>query len=74
MTEAYFVCHISPTFQVFFDSCLHWVSVVCAFKVIEAIRSVKIPSNECCLNINLSSEDLINIVEMHLEDIQVIQE
>ena len=28
--------------------------------------------NECCLNINLSSEDLINIVEMHLEDIQVI--
>ena len=28
--------------------------------------------NECCLNLNLSSEDLINFVEMHLENIQVI--
>ena len=26
--EAYFVCHIGPSFQNFFDLCLHWVSVV----------------------------------------------
>ena len=26
--EAYFVCHIGPNFQIFFDLCLHWVSVV----------------------------------------------
>ena len=29
--EAYFVCYISPIFQIhIFDLCLHWVSVVCA--------------------------------------------
>ena len=27
--EAYYVCHIGPNFQGFFDFCLHWVSVVC---------------------------------------------
>ena len=26
--EAYFVCHVGPNFQIFFDICLHWVSVV----------------------------------------------
>ena len=26
--KAYFVCHIGPNFQIFFDLCLHWVSVV----------------------------------------------
>ena len=26
--EAYFVCHIGPIFQIIFDLCLHWVSVV----------------------------------------------
>ena len=26
--EAYFVCHIGPNFQISFDLCLHWVSVV----------------------------------------------
>ena len=35
-TEAYFVCHISPNFQISligcpFDLCLHWVFVVRAF-------------------------------------------